>query len=132
MKNSFEKYKKNFSELSFWTKIKKYARQAGLKTAYTGLLLFYAYKRKDTPAWAKRLVLGVLGYFIAPIDALPDLTPFVGYTDDLGILSFALVTISCYIDDEVKYKAETQLSKWFDQLDKDDLQEVNKQLEQGS
>lgn len=128
MKNPFKTYSKDFSENSFWKKIKEYARQAGLKTAYTGLLLFYAYKRKDTPGWAKRLVLGVLGYFIAPIDALPDLTPLVGYTDDLGVLTFGLVTIACYVNDEVKEKSRKQLTKWFGKFDEGELKEVDSQL----
>lgn len=128
MKNPFKQYSKSFTENSFWNKIKDFARQAGLKTAYSGLLLFYAYKRKDTPAWAKRLVLGVLGYFIAPIDALPDLTPLVGYTDDLGVLTFGLVTIACYVNDEVKGNARTQLTKWFGEYNEEELAEVDKQL----
>ena len=128
MKNPFNKYSEDFSENSFWAKIKGFARQAGLKTAYSGLLLFYAYKRKDTPGWAKKLVLGVLGYFISPLDALPDLTPLIGYTDDLGVLTFGLVTIACYINDEVKGNARQQLSKWFGEYDEEELAEVDKQL----
>ena len=128
MENPFKKYASAFSENTFWKKIKMYARQAGVKTAYSGLLLYYAYKRKDTPAWAKRLVLGVLGYFISPIDALPDLTPLVGYTDDFGVLTFGLVTIACYINDEVKGNARTQLGKWFGEYDEADLREVDKKL----
>ena len=66
-------------------------RQLGMKTCYSALLLFYAYRRSDTPSWAKNIVIGVLGYLIAPFDMLPDLTPIIGYTDDLGILGFGLV-----------------------------------------
>ncbi|MCB0641234.1 MAG: DUF1232 domain-containing protein, partial [Phaeodactylibacter sp.] len=94
-KNPFKKYMPSFSEGNFWEKVRRYAQQAGLKTVYTALLLFYAFKRKDTPAWAKNIILGTLGYFLAPIDAIPDLTPILGYTDDIGVLSFGLVTIAC-------------------------------------
>ncbi|MGK0365290.1 MAG: uncharacterized membrane protein YkvA (DUF1232 family) [Saprospiraceae bacterium] len=128
MKNPFKKYAEDFSENSFWAKIKGYARQAGLKTAYSGLLLYYAYRRHDTPSWAKKLILGVLGYFISPLDALPDLTPLIGYTDDLGVLTFGLVTIACYINDEVKGNARQQLNKWFGEYDEQELAEVDKQL----
>ncbi len=128
MKKLIEKYKKRFSEAKMWSKIKGYAQQAGLKVVYSALLLFYAYKREDTPAWAKRVIFGVLGYFIAPIDAIPDLTPLIGYTDDIGILSFGLVTIACYVNDEVKKNARTQLSKWFGDYDEDELRDVDEQL----
>lgn len=128
MKKIIEKYKDRFSEVKLWSKLKNYAKQAGLKTVYTVLLLFYAYKRSDTPAWAKRVIFGVLGYFIAPIDIIPDLTPIIGYTDDLGILGLGLATIAFYVNDEVKANARAQLAKWFGDFDEDELKEVDEQL----
>ena len=128
MKNPFEKYTSKFSENKLWKKIKSFAQQAGIKTIYSALLLFYAYRRKETPAWAKNIILGTLGYFLAPIDAIPDLSPLIGYTDDLGVLSFGLVTIAGFINDEVRGNAKTQLGKWFDQYDDKVLEEIDKQL----
>ncbi|MEL7021650.1 MAG: YkvA family protein [Bacteroidota bacterium] len=128
MKNIFSKYKTYFSEAGLWQKLQHYTRQAGLKVVYTALLLFYAYKRQETPSWAKRIVIGALGYFISPFDMLPDLTPLVGYTDDIGILSFGLVTIAAYIDEGVRQRARTQLEQWFGQVDEDEIAEVDKQL----
>jgi uncharacterized membrane protein YkvA (DUF1232 family) len=103
----------SFSETSFWSKIRRYAQKAGEKTIYTALLLYYAYKRSDTPTWAKSVILGALGYFLSPIDAIPDLTPLVGYTDDMAVLAGALATVAAYINDEVREKATQQLTKWF-------------------
>ena len=128
MKNPFKKYGDEYSELKLWEKIKSFAKQAGQKTVYTALLLYYAYRQKDTPTWAKNVVLGTLGYFIAPIDALPDLTPLIGYTDDLGVLSFGLVTIASYINDEVKGNARERLQKWFGEYSEEELKEVDEQL----
>lgn len=128
MKKLINKYRHKFSEIKLWSKLTKYAKEAGTKTVYTALLLYYAYKRGDTPAWAKRVVIGVLGYFISPIDVLPDLTPLIGYTDDIGVLSFGLVTIACYVNDEVKANARQQLDKWFGDYDEEDLNDVDEQL----
>ena len=128
MKNPFKKHSNEYSEPKLWEKISNFAKQAGQKTVYSALLLFYAYRRPDTPGWAKNIVLGTLGYFIAPIDALPDLTPLVGYTDDLGVLSFGLVTIATYINDEVKGNARERLKKWFGDYDEDELKEVDDQI----
>ena len=100
----------------------------GLKSVYSALLLYYAYRRKDTPAWAKRVITGVLAYFIAPIDAIPDLTPFIGFTDDLGVLGFGLATIAVYINKEVRLNARTQLEKWFENIDQKELDSVDKTL----
>lgn len=92
------------------------------------MLLFYAYKKKDTPIWAKRVIIGILGYFIAPIDAIPDLSPFVGYTDDIGLIGYGLVMIAAYIDDKVRSDAKIKLKEWFSSIDDDALQVIDKQL----
>ena len=128
MKTPYDKYREFFSESRLFNKLKSYARKVGIKTVYTVLLLFYAYKREETPGWAKRIVLGALGYFISPIDALPDLTPLIGYTDDISILSFGLVTIACFVNKEVKIKAKTKLKDWFGAYDEEELAEVDSKI----
>ena len=126
--NPFNKYSDIFSENKFWKKLKNYAVQAGQKTVYTSLLLYFAFKRRDTPAWAKRVVLGALGYFLSPIDGIPDLTPFLGYTDDLGVLSFGLVLIAGYINDEVRENARAKMIKWFGEINEEELNSVDDSL----
>ena len=123
-----KKYAKKFSEIRFWQKLSSNARLAGIKVSYSALLMFYAYNNKETPAWAKRIVLGLLGYLISPIDAIPDLTPILGYTDDLGMLSFGLVTLVAYIDKDVREKARAKLRTWFGDFDLKQLEEIDKQL----
>ncbi|MFK7806425.1 MAG: YkvA family protein [Saprospiraceae bacterium] len=127
MKNNLNPYKKFFSENRFWQKIKKYAQQAGSKTIYMALLLFYAYRRKETPGWAKHIMLGALGYLISPIDALPDLSPILGYTDDAGVLAFALVIVSGHINDAVKEQAREKLNGWFPQVDERALNDIDEE-----
>ncbi len=128
MENPFKKYIRHFSENHLLIKVQRYAREAGLKVVYSALLLYFAFTRKETPVFAKNIILGVLGYFISPIDALPDLTPIIGYTDDLGVLSFGLVTIACYINDEVRIKARKKLKTWFGEFDLQELAEVDGRL----
>lgn len=128
MKNQTDKYKEFFSESKLIKKLKLYAKNAGIKTVYTVLLLFYAYRRKETPTWARNIILGAIGYFISPIDAVPDLTPILGYTDDIGVLSFGLVTIACYVNKEVKVKAKTKLKDWFGAYDEEELADIDNQL----
>jgi len=128
MKDQLDKYRAFFSENRLFRKLKTYARSAGIKAVYMVLLLFYAYKRKETPAWAKRIIIGAIGYFISPIDVIPDLTPVIGYTDDIGILSFGLVTIACFVNKEVKIRAKTKLKDWFGAYDEAELSEVDEKL----
>ncbi len=121
-------YRKQFSEYKLWEKLRQFGTAAGAKAVYSALLLFYAYKRAETPSWAKRLVLGVLGYFIVPIDAIPDIGFLIGYTDDIGLLSFALVTVAAYVNDDVREQARDHMKRWFDGVDEEVLASVDEQL----
>ena len=114
-------YGKEYSDDGFWNKIKTVFKKAGIKVVYSALTLYYTYKKKDTPAWARGVIIGALGYFISPIDAIPDITPGVGYADDIGVLLAAVATVSAYIDSEVKQYAKDKLRDWFGDFDEDEL-----------
>lgn len=90
---------------------KKYLAVIGTKGLYMVLLLYYAYNQSNTPTWAKRTIIGAIAYVLSPIDAIPDLTPFIGMTDDMGVLALSIVTIAYYINDEVKLKSKTKLNQ---------------------
>lgn len=114
-------YEDEFSEEGFWDKLKNVFKKAGIKVVYSALMLYYAYQRKETPVWAKTIIVGALGYFISPIDAIPDLTPVVGYADDLGVLALAISAVSVYIDSEVKQSAKDKLHSWFGAFNEEEL-----------
>jgi uncharacterized membrane protein YkvA (DUF1232 family) len=128
MLSRIRKYAVFFSELNFWNTVQSYAKKIGIQSVYSSLLLFYAFKRKETPAWAKNIIIGVLGYLIAPIDLIPDLTPFIGYTDDLGVLGIGLVAIASYINDAVKSQAKTKLKDWFGNYDSAEIENIDHKL----
>ena len=128
MKEIIKKYQNKFSEIKLWSLLKNSAKKIGLKSVYSALLLFYAYRRKETPTWAKRIILGTLGYLLAPFDMVPDLSPIIGFTDDVGILSFGLVTIAAFINDDVKGRAKDHLKKWFGEYDETELESVDAKL----
>jgi uncharacterized membrane protein YkvA (DUF1232 family) len=102
-----------YSDDSFWGKLVSFAKVAGKEVVEKALWLYYAAQKPSTPVWAKGVIVGALGYFISPIDAIPDLTPLVGYSDDLGVLTLAVATVAAYIDDEVKALARQKLKDWF-------------------
>lgn len=107
------KYSKDYNETSFWEKVRKFAAKAGGKVIYNALVLYFALQSPNTPAWAKTVILGALGYFIAPIDLIPDITPGVGFVDDAGVIAAALATIAVCITPEIKDQAKKQLKDWF-------------------
>lgn len=102
-----------FSESGFWDKLKKVARIAGADVVEKALQLYYALKAPATPKWAKTMIIGALAYFILPTDAIPDIIPVAGYTDDLGALAAALTTVHVHITDDIKAQAKAKLSQWF-------------------
>lgn len=109
-KSSFEK---NYSDQGFWDKVLAFAKTAGRDVIEKALWLYYAAQSPDTPAWARTVIYGALGYFIFPIDAIPDPMPVAGYADDLGVLVAAVSTVAVYINDEVKALAARELNDWF-------------------
>jgi uncharacterized membrane protein YkvA (DUF1232 family) len=104
---------KEYSETSFWDKLFKYAKIAGWEVVERALQLHYAAQDPNTPAWAKTVIYGALGYFIFPGDAIPDPIPVVGYADDLGVLAAAIATVALYITEDVKLKARQKMKDWF-------------------
>ncbi|MBL0388248.1 DUF1232 domain-containing protein [Tumebacillus sp. ITR2] len=109
----YSKYQSEFSDDSFWEKVKKVAKKVGAKGIYAALLLYFAMLSPNTPMKAKAVIAGALGYFIFPIDLIPDIIPAVGYTDDFGALMSALALVAMYIDADCKSKAREKLRNWF-------------------
>ena len=106
-------YTKSYSDSNFWDKVRKYAQAAGTKVIDLAFQLYYAAHGPDTPIWAKTRIYGALAYFISPIDAIPDIIPVVGYSDDLAVLSLAVATVTAYITPEVKKRAkQAKMDLW--------------------
>lgn len=109
----YDGYSNQYSQKILFAKLKRNIFKAGKKLIYTALLLYYTLQKDNVPVKAKAVIIGTLGYLIAPIDAIPDFLPMLGYTDDFGALMMSLAIVSMYIDGEVKYKAQKQLEAWF-------------------
>ncbi|MGP1530073.1 MAG: YkvA family protein [Treponema sp.] len=53
-------------------------------------------------AWsAKALAIGALVYLVSPVDAIPDVIPVLGLTDDVGVITAAVAALA---DSLTKYK----------------------------
>lgn len=120
-----KKYSKYYSEESLWEKLKGHAKTAGTKVVYASLVLFYALKSEHTSLKTKLSIAAALGYFILPADAVFDLTPLIGYSDDLGVLLFVLSQVASSISAEVKEKARQKASEWFENVDPSDMDDID-------
>lgn len=119
---SLSKYEKDYSEQGLKDKIAKYGKLIGMEVLYKVVQLWYVLQRDDVPKSTKALIMGALGYLIAPLDFLPDLTPILGYSDDMVAVTFAMLKIQGYIDDGIREKAKTFLANIFG---KDAVQDLN-------
>lgn len=122
------KYSAEYSETKFWEKAKSSCKNAGLQVIYAALLLYYAMQKPGVPAKHKALIIGALGYFILPLDLIPDFILIAGFTDDLAALVFALANVAMYIDDPVKNQARQKIRDWFGEVDNRSFNELENQF----
>lgn len=93
-------YAEAYSESRFKSKLARYALLAGQTLVEKALTLFYALRDPDTPIRAKMIIIAALGYFIVPLDAIPDIIPGAGFSDDLGALAVAITLIATHVKPE--------------------------------
>jgi len=104
----------DFTQDGFWKKLAKQAKKAGYKVIETALGVYYITIDDATPLKIKAIGAGALGYFISPIDLVPDALPVVGYSDDLTVLVGALVILAPYFTDNIRQKVRATMKSWFD------------------
>ena len=117
MENGYDSYQQHYDENGFWEKLHRFARKAGIKVCYAALLLYYVLKSPMTSSKDRAKIIGALGYFILPIDLIPDFLPVAGYTDDLAALVWGVYCVMKSITPEVKEQAAEKLHEWFGEFD---------------
>lgn len=118
----FMSYANKFSANDFVEKISRIAKRAGAKLVYAALVLYYTLQNEKVSKTDKALIIGALGYMISPLDVIPDAIPIVGLTDDLAVLIYVLRKVWGDVEDDIKDKAKQRLSKWFDE---DEIKEID-------
>ena len=117
-------YEKHFSFNNLMLKIKETAKKAGLKAIYMALLLYYALESPTISVMDKAIIYGALGYFICPIDIVPDVLPLIGLTDDIAVLAWAFSRVKHNVNDMTREKAKTKLKIWFGNFDEKEIDDL--------
>ena len=96
-------------ERKFWDKLRKYIRHL----PFVGDLIAAYYCAMDaaTPLHVKAVLFGALAYFIMPIDLVPDVIAWIGFTDDAAVLYAALRTIAPHIKDRHRQQARVAIDR---------------------
>lgn len=66
-------------------------------------------KDPSTPRKVRLTLLAAIGYFVLPIDAIPDIMPFIGFTDDAAVLAAAIAAVASSIRPEHRDEAKRVL-----------------------
>lgn len=117
MHHDTQRYATKYSTKRLQWTLKRYCRKAGMEVVERALTLYYTARAPETPTWCKTAIYGALGYFISLVDGIPDLTPVLGYTDDLAVMAAALTTLARHVTPEIKAKANAQAQALFGQAD---------------
>lgn len=120
--NDLQQYQENYNESSLWNKVKKFAKKAGLKVIYLVLLLYYVLQSETVSMTDKTKIYGALGYFILPVDLIPDAIPVVGFTDDFAALVACVMAVSSNITPEIEQQTKDKLADWFGDFDEEELE----------
>ncbi|MGN1254872.1 MAG: YkvA family protein [Prevotella sp.] len=118
----FMKYTDDYSSEGFIDKISRIAKRAGAKLVYVALILYYTLQSNDVSVKDKAIIIGALGYLISPLDIIPDAIPIAGLGDDLAVLLYVVKKVWGEVPDSVREKAHAKLSKWFDE---DEMKEAD-------
>jgi uncharacterized membrane protein YkvA (DUF1232 family) len=93
----------------FWVKTRRFG--AGLPFAEDLLAAYYCAFDRDTPVQVKAALLGALAYFVLPFDAIPDMLPMIGFTDDAAVLATAIRLVGAHITPLHRAAARTALAR---------------------
>ena len=120
----FMQYSNKFTKGEFVEKISRIAKRAGAKLVYAALILYYTLQSDKVSKADKAIIIGALGYMISPLDVIPDAIPIAGLTDDLAVLLYVLKKVWTGIDPEIIDQAKQRLSKWFDEEEISEIQNL--------
>ena len=119
---NIEQYQKDYSERRFNNKLKDSALKAGKSVLSKVLMLYYA--KDDMSIGEKALVIGALGYFILPIDLIPDVYPVVGFADDMAALTYVFTSVSNHIGSDARQKARVRMKKIYKDISDKELSDL--------
>ena len=93
---------------SFWRKTRRVA--ARLPFAQDLLAAYYCAFDRATPLQVKATLVAAIAYFVLPLDAIPDVLPVLGFTDDAAVLAIAIKLVASSIKPEHKEAAQKYLA----------------------
>lgn len=74
------------------------------------LAAYFCTRDPATPRRVRLTLLAALGYFVLPIDAIPDIMPIIGFSDDAAVMAAAIAAVAGSITPEHRQRAQDTLA----------------------
>jgi uncharacterized membrane protein YkvA (DUF1232 family) len=94
---------------NFWRKLRRVA--TSIPFAEDLLATYYCAFDRTTPLQVKATLVAAIAYFVLPFDAIPDMLPVVGLTDDAAVLAIAINLVASHILPVHRDAARSALAK---------------------
>ncbi|MQX49054.1 YkvA family protein [Sinorhizobium medicae] len=88
----------------FWPTFRRAARQIPFSRDLVAA--YYCAVDPATPTRTRGILLAALGYFVLPLDFVPDVLAMIGFSDDIAVLTAAFAAISGQIKERHYQKAD--------------------------
>lgn len=114
----YAEYSANYSESDFEDKIRSFGKKLGGKICGEFFFLRDLVKDKNSPLYTTKkqllpIIIGVLGYFILPVDVIPDFIPVAGLSDDALALATVIKLLSGKEFEPFRTKAKEEVNNLF-------------------
>ena len=107
-----QKYGTYYSDNRFCKKVERVAKKVGATVLLPVFTLYYMLQDDKVSLQHKAYIVGALGYFILPIDLIPDgILPVIGFTDDIAVMTLVLKLVKDSITPEIKARANARVSE---------------------
>nr|WP_244492768.1 YkvA family protein [Bosea sp. Root670] len=89
-------------------------KRVAKRIPFAGDLLAAWFCARDpaTPRRVRMTLLAALGYFVLPVDAIPDIMPLLGFTDDAAVIAAAIAAVAGSITPEHRERAKQALAEF--------------------
>ena len=99
-------------ERALLAKAKRVLRRVGREVVEKVLVAYYVMRDDATPRRARLTLAGALAYFLLPADAVADVLPAIGFTDDAIAIAMALAAVATSIRPRHLEQARATLQGW--------------------
>ncbi|WP_454658914.1 YkvA family protein [Bosea beijingensis] len=93
----------------FMARLKRVAKR--IPFAEDLLAAWFCARDPATPRRVRLTLLAALGYFVLPVDALPDIMPLLGFTDDAAVIAAAIAAVAGSITIEHRERAKQAMAE---------------------